>query len=203
MSFNFTNKYDFLPKMSIGDKLLEVVSTTKLLGVVISSDLKWHAHTEYTVKKARQRLWGLRRLSKLGAGTDPLLEQYHLVVHSIMEMGAPVFSGSLSKANIEDFEDVQKQAFKIILRGKYQNYDHSLKTLNENTLQERRNSISLKFAKKCTSHDKMKHLFKRMNNSQTRSETKFIEPMTNSARGFKGPINYLIRLINDNTVYIN
>ena len=112
-----------------------------------------------------------------------------------------MFSGSLSKANMEDFKDVKIKAFKIILRGKYQNYEHALKTLNENTLQERRKSLSLKFAKKCTTHDKMKHLFKRMNNSQTRSDTEFIEPMTNSARGFNGPINYLIRLLNDNTVY--
>ena len=40
MSFNFSNKFDFLPKLTIGDKELEVVSSTKLLGVILSFDLK-------------------------------------------------------------------------------------------------------------------------------------------------------------------
>ena len=48
------------------------------LGIIISSDLKWNEHTLYIVKKANQRLWSLRRLSKLGASRDTLLNQYHL-----------------------------------------------------------------------------------------------------------------------------
>ena len=57
MSFNFSNKFDFLPKLSYGEKELEVVRSTKLLGILISSDLKWNDHTLYIVKKAKQRLW--------------------------------------------------------------------------------------------------------------------------------------------------
>ena len=62
MAFNFSNKYDFLSKMSIGGKELEVVSSSKLLGVVISSDLKWNEHTMYTVKKARNFALAATRL---------------------------------------------------------------------------------------------------------------------------------------------
>ena len=54
MSFNFSKKYDFLPKMSIGENKLEVVQSTKLLGVILSSDLKWNQHTEYITKKGKK-----------------------------------------------------------------------------------------------------------------------------------------------------
>ena len=125
MTFNFSNKYDFLPKFHIGSKELEVVRSFKLLGVMISSDLKWNEHTEYIVKKANKRLWYLRRLSRLGASRDTLLNQYRLICRSVLEMAAPVFSGGLSQTNISDIEDVQRSAFKIILRRDYVSYSQA------------------------------------------------------------------------------
>ena len=197
MSFNFSLKYDFLPKMEIGDKQLEVVKSTKLLGIIISSDLKWNEHTSYTVKKAMQRLWFLRRLSKLGASRETLLDLYHLRVRSILELGVPVFAGGLSKTNIDDFEDVQRQAFKIILRGNFNSYENALEILEENKLEERRNQISLKFAKKCVYHPKMKHLFQKRVKVVPRSEATFTEPQSGNARSYKGPIHFLLRLLNN------
>ena len=198
MSFNFSRKLDFLPKIFFGDDELEVVHSIKLLGVIISDVLKWNEHTLYIVKKAKQRLWTLRRLSRLGASRDTLLNQYHLMIRSIEEMGAPVFTGGLSKTNIDDIEQVQKGAFKIILKGDYINYESALTTLGEKTLEQRRADIALKFAKTCVSHPKMSHLFQKSKNERTRSgETCFFETQFNSARGFNGPISYLIRLLND------
>ena len=48
MAINFSKKLDFLPKMSIGEKDLDVNSSAKLLGVIFSSDLKWNDNTTYT-----------------------------------------------------------------------------------------------------------------------------------------------------------
>jgi len=40
---------------------VERVRTYKLLGVIISDDLKWNAHVEYAIAKAAKRLyWGIR-----------------------------------------------------------------------------------------------------------------------------------------------
>ena len=85
------------------------------------------------------------------------MNQYRLIVRSLMETSVPVFSGGLPKTNIDDIEAVQKGVFKIILWGKYKNYENALSLLHEKTLQERRQTISLKFAKKCPNHPKMKH----------------------------------------------
>ena len=119
MSFNFSRKFDFLPKLSIGNEQLEVVESTKLLGVIISSDLKWNLHTDYATKKAKKKLWCLRRLSKLGASITTLLDQYIMITRNTLEQATPVFSEALTHSNIDEFEDVQKTAFKIILKGKY------------------------------------------------------------------------------------
>ena len=48
-------------------------------------------------------------------------------------MGTPVFMGSLTQANIDDFEDVQRSVFKIILRVNYQSYENALEVLGEPT----------------------------------------------------------------------
>ena len=165
--------------------------------VVVSSDLKWNLHTEYVVKKAKKRLRYLRRLSKLGASTSTLLDQYNLHIRSFLDQAAPVFTGGLSQSNIEDFEDVQKSAFKIILKGKYYSYSNALKVLKQKTLEERRESICLKFAKKNRSHPKLKHLFEYKENLRTRSGNTFKEPRYNTQRGQNGPINYLVRLLNN------
>ena len=84
----------------------------------------------------------------MGASIETLVEMFQLSIRNLMEQGAPVFTGGLSQGNINDFENVQKQAFKIILRGNYESYPSALTTLNQDTLEERRIVISLKFAKK-------------------------------------------------------
>ena len=63
MPFNFTKKFDFIPKYEIDGRELDVEYSTKLLGVIIQSDCKWGGNTKYIVSKARKRMWYLRRLN--------------------------------------------------------------------------------------------------------------------------------------------
>ena len=44
---------------------MAVVQETKLLGIILTSDLKWAANTEYVCKKAYKKMWTLRRMKKL------------------------------------------------------------------------------------------------------------------------------------------
>ena len=144
-----------------------------------------------------KKLWYLRRLSKLGASTATLLTIYKSAVRSVIETASPVFAGGLRVTNSDAIESVQKAAFKIILRGKYESYQNALLVLDEATLEERRETISLRFAKKSTQHPKMSHLFNKKKNSKTRKGKKlFIEPRTFSSRAFNGPVPYMIRLLN-------
>ena len=50
--FNNARNYDFLPKCTNGDdNVLEVVEEIKLLGVMVTSDLKWNAHCDLICQK--------------------------------------------------------------------------------------------------------------------------------------------------------
>ena len=120
-------------------------------------------------------------------------------MRSLFEDTAPVFASNLSKTNSNDMEQVQKIAFRIILRGEYNSYESALAKLGEKSLEERRLGISLKFAKKCVKHPKMKHLFKMKNKVSPRSGNMYIETKLKGNRGYNEPINYFTRLLNNQT----
>ena len=66
MVFNPCKAWDFLPELTIDNQELEMVEEMRLLGVVITSDMKWAANTEQMLVKAYKRLWCLRRLKGMG-----------------------------------------------------------------------------------------------------------------------------------------
>ena len=51
---------DFQPKFELGKKVIELVEETKLLGVVLRSDMSWSSNTDYIVLRASKKLWFLR-----------------------------------------------------------------------------------------------------------------------------------------------
>ena len=42
MIFNYTNKYQFTTRLTINDKPVEILESTRLLGTVIQNDLGWN-----------------------------------------------------------------------------------------------------------------------------------------------------------------
>ena len=105
MLFNKSKRIDFTPNLSIvPGESLETVDEIKLLGVKITPDLKWKTHVEYICKRAFTQLWSIRRLKKLGASKDILLDMYMKQVRSITEYAAPVWSFNLTAEEIGDIE---------------------------------------------------------------------------------------------------
>ena len=77
MIVNKSLKYDFLPELQIDiGENLEVVEEFKILGLVISTDLKWNRHVKFICQRGYAKLWFLRRLKKLGVNTHILLDLY-------------------------------------------------------------------------------------------------------------------------------
>ena len=68
---------DFMPEFHVGQARIDLVEETKLLGVIIRSDLSWASNTEYITKRANSKLWCLRRLKVYGADQDDLMDVYH------------------------------------------------------------------------------------------------------------------------------
>ena len=52
MLFNYTDNYKFTTRLALDENNLEIVKQAKLLGVIITDDLKWKENTEYFVKKS-------------------------------------------------------------------------------------------------------------------------------------------------------
>ena len=120
MLFNTAKKHDFTPALNMNNQTLEVVDEIKLLGVKITTDLKWNSNTKYITTKAYSRLWMIRRLKLLGASYSELVDCYTKQARSILEYCAVVWHAGLSQINSGDIERVQKAACSIIL-GKHYN----------------------------------------------------------------------------------
>ena len=198
MKFNFSKSCDFPPEFKVRDfeNNLEVVSETKLLGVIVSNDLKWEANTSYLCKKAYKKLWILRRLKILN--TDPLfiLDVYTKEIRSILELAVPAWHGGLTNTLSKDLERIQRVAVGIIL-GQPLPYRVALSYLNLESLSDRRDKLCLKFAKQ-TLTSKHADIFE-LNNTlhETRFKRKWKHPICRTKRFFDSPVNFLTRMLND------
>ena len=101
----------------------------------------------------------LKKIQSFGATTNEMVNLWITYCRSVLEQSAIVWSSSLTAENKADIERTQKSFAKMILKNKYTSYQDSLLKLNLPTLEERRNELSLKFAKKCLHSEKFKDLF--------------------------------------------
>ena len=56
MIFNFCKEYQFTSKILIENEEMELISQTKLLGVIVNDSLTWEENTKYLVQRANSRL---------------------------------------------------------------------------------------------------------------------------------------------------
>ena len=198
MVFNPGNVRDFLPRFDFHDNELEVVEETKLLGVIIRSDLSWSSNTSYMVTRANKKLWCLKRLRKLGATTDDLMDVYTKQIRSLVEFAAPVWHSNLTGEDRLKIERVQKSALSIILGEQYYSYRSALKHLRLESLYTRRVRLCKKFAKKSQKHSKFAKWFKPNTRiTVTRAKgSKFCEVHCRTERFKNSPISFLTKLLN-------
>ena len=90
MIFNFTNNYQFMTRLHSNETNIEVLNSTKLLGTIISNDLKWDLNTEEIVKKANSRMQLLRQVASFGASKQEMKIIYFAYVRSQLEKSATV-----------------------------------------------------------------------------------------------------------------
>ena len=78
MIFNFTENFQFSTRLKIKEENVEVVETTKLLGTIITNDLKWDSNTSTLVKKANARMELLRRVAGFNPPEEDLKDIYNV-----------------------------------------------------------------------------------------------------------------------------
>ena len=126
MIINFTDNYQFSTRLNLENTVLEEVTETRLLGVILNNRLTWNSNTDYIVKRAYKRMVLLHRLYQFGLPRKEMLEIYILYIRSILESSAVVWHSSITQAEVIQIERVQKVALRIILRDEYENYSQAL-----------------------------------------------------------------------------
>ena len=107
------NNHDFEP-LVLNGKPLELLTSAKLLGMIISHDLKWNLHTSELSRKCSSRLHFLRQLKRSGVAPSELLLFYVTCIRPVLEYASPVFHRSLPNYISEDLERIQRRALRII-----------------------------------------------------------------------------------------
>ena len=200
MIFNFTHDYQFSTRVHLNGTLLDTIAETRLLGSIVSSDLKWHSNSEALTKRGYQRMIILRKLYEFDIPQEDLVLIYCSYIRSVLELNSNVWFSSITNEERENLERIQKIACKIILKENYENYEKALETLKLKSLSERRQMLALRFAQKCLNHDRFRDLFPLNDaNVDTRNSEKYVVKFASTDRLKESSIPAMQRLLNRNT----
>ncbi|KAI8502148.1 hypothetical protein Bbelb_197360 [Branchiostoma belcheri] len=143
----FSRSAPIPPPLKINNRDLQQVEVMRILGVFLQSNLKWNAHVDYICTKSSQRLFFLRRLKHFHLDIEDLVSVYTTYIRPITEYATPVWHSGLTTSQSDRIERIQRRAVRIILGPDYSNYAEACSQLGLSTLHERREELTLKFAR--------------------------------------------------------
>ena len=192
------NRHAFEPVIVDG-KELSVVSSAKILGVTLSSDLTWNDHVNEAIRKANKRLYFLVLLKRAGVNPHDIINFYCTVVRPVLEYCSPIFHHALPVYLINDIKRVQKRAPSIISPDC--SYSLCLSIYDLDTLRSRREEQCFKLSNVIPGNHKLSHLLprKNVNHYNLRRNRKYDLPSVRTKRFQRSFIPVMCRLTN-NTV---
>ena len=95
MHFDFAQQPDPQSPIRIGNSSLTTTTNVRLLGIRVTSELRWDQHVKDIIRKASGRLQMLRLAKQNGIPERHLLDIYYSYVRPSLEYAAPVWSTSL------------------------------------------------------------------------------------------------------------
>ena len=162
MKFNFRKSLDFPPIFNIDDgSMLNIVSETKILGIILSEDLKFNAHVKYMVTRANKKVWNLRRMKILKLDTSILTDYYCKEIRSILEYGVAIWHSGITALMTDQIERIQKICINIILCDSVWNISYELgcTLLNHEPLRFRREDLCITFIQKASQDPRHANMF--------------------------------------------
>jgi hypothetical protein len=121
INFKKTNVLDVVTKKGLtlhplrgpDNSPIKTITKTKLLGVVLSADMKWDDHVEYTVSKAAKTIFVLTTLKHLGVDHRLLWTTYFALTRSILTYAFPVFCNLPARLH-KRLQKIENRAKRII-----------------------------------------------------------------------------------------
>nr|XP_012559709.2 uncharacterized protein LOC105845965 [Hydra vulgaris] len=115
---------------------LKTTVSERDLGVIISSDLKWHDQVTSATAKA-QRTLGLIKRTFTYFDVEMVKSLYTTFVRPLLEFAIPAWQPYLQR-DIDELEKVQRRATKLVPQLKKISYEKRLKAMGLTTLEKRR-----------------------------------------------------------------
>ena len=208
---NFSKHNTGPQNLKLNDKIIQPVKKIKLLGVMLTTDLKWLANTEYICTKLNQRMYLFNKLKKFGVTIDELIAAWKTMLRPTTEYAVPLWHPGLTECDSNQIELLQKKALMFILGCTYMDYKRYYKLGNElftyenildkfglTTLKDRREVLTNKFAITTARNAKHDDMFikKQSRNIKTRNMFVIEEPFCYTDRYYKSAIPYMSRILN-------
>ena len=146
------------PTVTLSDHPIQVVESTKLLGIILDNKLDWNLHISTMIQTTTYRLYMLRRLKSLGTPQGELTSIYNIFILPKLTYASPAWSSSINLTQKRKLERVQKRACRIILGSAYTTYTEALDTLGMVTLATRHQDLLRQFGVKLLHHPRHRDL---------------------------------------------
>ena len=117
---------DFNTRLLMNNSKLDQVHEVRLLGVLLTESLSFDKNTEDICKRAFARISMLTKLKYVGVPLHDLIDVYILFVRSLLEYCCVSWHSSLTQAQSDNIERVQRTSLKVILGQSYVDYDSAL-----------------------------------------------------------------------------
>ena len=211
ITFNFS-KHNIAPQhITLNGKALSHCNCIKLLGVIISEDLKWCKNTDQICNKVNRKFFILSKLKAFGFNEEELITAWKVVIRPVTEYASPLWHSGLMEKEKQKLESLQKKALGIILgttyienrrlykvSGKQVSYAGALEHCDLDTLEDRREKLTCKFALETAKNERHKSFFEL--NSVSGMETRATKPIKEinckTDRYYKSAIPYMSRILN-------
>ena len=211
INFNFSSK-NFPPKkLELNNNEITSVERIKLLGVIITNDLRWRENTAEIEEKVNKKFYLLSRLKTFGVKQKDRLTAWKVLMRPITEYAAPLWHPGLLDCDTSILESLQKNALGLILGTKYTDhkryykvkgqpvsYELALKSCELIPLAERRDTLTLNFGLDTFRNPRHKDFFEEIPESRpnTRSKPKVKEQSGRTERYLKSAIPSMSRRLN-------
>ena len=211
ITFNFCGEKFPPQNLTLNGNTINPADKIKLLGVHLTNDLKWTENTSNICSKVRKKLYLINKLKYFGLQKEELITAWTSILRPLVEYAAPLWHSGLTNCDNHKIEMLQKHVLAIILGTVYVDfrkhykvgddilsYNEALQVIGLNTLNDRREVLTRKFAFDLVESQKHSDLFEINQNNYmaTRNRLHYKEPKYHTDRYFKSAIPYMTRLLN-------
>ena len=210
ITFNFSQNNLLPQNLTLNGNVIENCTRIKLLGVIITNDLKWSDNVQHICDKVNRKLYILSKLKKFGLKTEELIVVWKTILRPLTEYATPLWHSGLTEGESYMLETLQKKALGIILgviyvdnrrlykiENKNINYQGALEKLDLVQLSVRRELLTKKFAVQSVHNERHKGMFPlNMCNVNTRNREMFDVIAYTKDRTINSAIPYMTRILN-------